>query len=230
MLMAHEVKAQKVSAMFGSIAERYDVTNSVLSCGIHWLWKRRIASLVPEGARVLDLCTGTGDLLPLLSKRASEVVGADFCLPMLEQAERRGFVKGNVSLVQADALAMPFEDNSFTAMTIAFGVRNFEDLQAGLQESFRVLAPGSKLLVLEFGQPHLPGWRELYNLYSRFIMPFIGGLLTGNREAYEYLPGTAAAFPCRDKFTDILQQCGFHLARYTSLSGGIAYIYQAEKP
>lgn len=228
--MGYSVEAQQVSAMFGSIAPKYDITNSVLSLGIHWLWKQRLVNLVPEGGRVLDLCTGTGDLLPLLAKRSSEVVGADFCLPMLQRARDRGFTSDQVQLVQTDALSLAFENASFDSVTIAFGVRNFQDLRAGLKEAYRVLAPQGTLLILEFGQPTVPVWKELYGFYSRFLMPTIGGLLTGNRAAYEYLPRTAASFPCGAKFVDILEECGFSSDQIISLSGGIAYIYHAIKP
>lgn len=221
-----KVVAHEVQAMFGSIAPRYDITNSVLSMGIHHLWKRLVVRRVPAGVGpVLDLCTGTGDLLPLLERRAHGVIGGDFCLPMLECGRARG--RSKAPLVQCDALNLPFAAETFAAVTVAFGVRNLEDLRRGLAEMQRVIQPGGKLIVLEFGQPRWAPFRAVYNWYSAVLMPWIGGVLTGNRSAYTYLPKTAKAFPCGAAFEDILREVGFQTTRCDSLSGGIAYIYEA---
>jgi len=224
--MTYQVKSAEVQSMFGSIARRYDITNSVLSMGVHRLWKKMVSARVPRDGKVLDLCTGTGDLLPLLAERCKEVVGGDFCEPMLDIARER---YPKIKLVQCDALNLPFENDSFDAVTVAFGVRNLESLDKGLREMNRVLKPGGTLVVLEFGQPTFPVWRQIYQLYSRFIMPTIGGLLTGNRAAYEYLPQTAAKFPCAGDFAHRMEEAGFSRTRYLSLTGGIAYIYDGKK-
>jgi demethylmenaquinone methyltransferase/2-methoxy-6-polyprenyl-1,4-benzoquinol methylase len=222
------VVGSEVQRMFGSIAARYDLTNSVLSLGIHHLWKHLVVRRVPRGAGpVLDLCTGTGDLLPLLERRTTGVVGGDFCLPMLERGRERG--RSDAPLVQCDALNLPFPDRTFTAVTVAFGVRNLEDVRRGLKEIRRVLTPGGKLVILEFGQPTWAPFRAVYNWYSRVLMPWIGGLLTGNRSAYTYLPETAKAFPSGGDFEVILREAGFSATRYDPLSGGIAYIYEGTR-
>ncbi|MCO6430447.1 MAG: bifunctional demethylmenaquinone methyltransferase/2-methoxy-6-polyprenyl-1,4-benzoquinol methylase UbiE [Deltaproteobacteria bacterium] len=224
------MSADSVREMFSSIAGRYDLANSVLSMGIHHSWRRKLISVVPADPSLsaLDLCTGTGDLLPLLMERFGKVTGADFCLPMLEIARQKPSCKG-ASIVQADALNLPFADGSFDIVTVAFGVRNFADLDRGLAEIWRVLKPGGSMLILEFGQPknRLFGW--LYNCYCRYLMPLIGGALTGNRAAYQYLPETAKNFPCRQEFIAILERHGFQQCSFQSLTGGIAYCYQARK-
>lgn len=222
------VVAHEVQAMFGSIAPRYDLTNSVLSMGIHHLWKRLVVRRVPRGVGpVLDLCTGTGDLLPLLEKRTHGVVGGDFCLPMLECGRARG--RSKAPLVQCDALNLPFADETFAALTVAFGVRNLEDVRRGLSEMRRVLRPGGRLVILEFGQPGWAPFRWIYTWYSAVLMPWIGGVLTGNKGAYTYLPRTAKSFPCGADFEAILREVGFEVTRYDSLSGGIAFLYEATR-
>lgn len=225
-------KAREVQDMFASIAKRYDLANSVLSFGTHHVWRRALVGMLPRSSdkRVLDLCTGTADLVPLLEKRFGRVTGADFCLPMLEIGKRKIAASGSgAALCQSDAHHLPFADESFDIVTVAFGVRNFECLETGLCEISRVLAPGGKALVLEFGQPWLPGFGELYSFYSARLMPLIGGWVTGNRAAYQYLPRTAGSFPCRDAFESILKRCGFAPIRRKSLTFGIAYAYLAEK-
>jgi len=221
-----EVIAGQVRDMFASIARRYDLTNSVLSFGLHHLWKRAVARRLPVGtARTLDLCTGTGDLIPLLASRTQELTAGDFCAPMLEVARQRGLDR-MATLVQCDALSLPFAEGAFNVVTCAFGVRNLESLERGLKEMRRVLAPGGALIVLEFGQPNGPLFGPLYRFYSRRVMPMVGGVLTGNRAAYEYLPETAKAFPCGMDFTRIAEQCGFSEATSTPLTGGIAWLYE----
>ena len=218
--------------MFGAIAERYDYANRVLSAGIDKRWRSRLLSLAPEWSgsasdspRVLDLCTGTGDLLALLKERyGSSVMGADFCLPMLQNNRA-----GNFALTQADALQLPFRENTFDLVTVAFGVRNFENLEHGLKEIRRTLKPGGMLLVLEFGQPTNSVLRFLYNWYSAFILPRLGKLITGNREAYLYLPRTAAKFPFGEAFAWIGETCGLSSVAFAPLSGGIAYAYSFRK-
>ena len=222
-------EALTVQKMFSDIAPRYDLANSVLSFGIHHLWRRILVRMLPasQDKLVLDLCTGTGDLLPILKKRFGNVVGADFCLPMLQFARSKN--EKSTEIMQADALCLPFKDQSFDIVTVAFGVRNFEDLEKGLREIQRVLKSDGKILVLEFGQPNSLFFGSLYSFYSKYLMPLIGGAISGNRKAYEYLPETASHFPCAEKFESILKSCGFTAARHKTLTGGIAYAYCAEK-
>jgi len=214
--------------MFASIAKRYDLTNSVLSVGIHHLWRRELLSRIPKTGDPdrlsIDLCTGTGILLQALQHRGGRVIGADFCLPMLDLA-RVASHELVAPVVQSDAQQLPFPDQCADIITVAFGVRNLESLDRGLREMRRVLKPNGKLLVLEFGQP--TGVMALpFAFYSRYLMPIIGGILTGNRSAYEYLPQTSKRFPCREAFLQIAKQVGFREGRFTSLSGGIAYLYE----
>lgn len=223
-------KAQKVQAMFGSIANRYDLGNSVLSFGIHHYWRWRLLRMVASQSDgiALDVCTGTGDLLPLLRKKfGGTVLGLDFCLPMLECANSKTAITDvDVSLVQGDGLQLPFADETFDCITVSFGVRNFADLVTGLVELKRVLKPTGTLLILEFGQPKIPVFAMLYRWYSRVIMPVIGGMITGNREAYSYLPETASVFPCGKDFETVLQSVGLQPVRSAALTAGIAYAYQ----
>lgn len=218
-----------VHKMFSSIAARYDIVNSVLSFGIHHYWKRVLVNSVPAdtNSNVLDLCTGTGDLLPLLERRFGRITGADFCEPMLEKSREK--YGSRFELVRADAMSLSFANESYDIVSIAFGVRNFEDLQKGLAEIYRVLKKGGSLLILEFGQPRNPIFGAFYKFYSRFIMPLIGGLISGNRQAYEYLPETAGRFPCGGEFVKILEQADFRQCSFRPLTGGIAYCYTAKK-
>jgi demethylmenaquinone methyltransferase/2-methoxy-6-polyprenyl-1,4-benzoquinol methylase len=231
--MQYTAVSTEVRTMFGSIAQRYDLTNSVLSLGIHHAWRRALINLLPVSTNhsVLDLCTGTGNLLPLLQKRFGPVVGADFCMPMLIAGKNRfaGSGKEVFPVAQADGLSLPFAENTFDIVTVAFGVRNFEKVEVGLGEIRRVLKTGGHLLVLEFGQPKIPVWAQFYQFYSKHIMPLIGGLLTGNRHAYTYLPQTAKNFPCGDAFKALLERCGYSTIKAKSLTGGIAYVYDGQK-
>lgn len=228
------VVASEVQAMFGSIARRYDLANSVLSLGIHHSWRRKLVRLLPErrGGLVLDLCSGTGDLIPLLEARFGTVIGGDFCYPMLHSGRAKFAAAGKTipRFIQSDALQLPFPDRSFDIVSVAFGVRNFENTRAGLKEILRVLKPDGRLLVLEFGQPRSPVFGALYRFYSRFVMPLIGGVLTGNRQAYTYLPQTAAAFPCGVEFARLLEEVGFVAPVYRPLTLGIAFAYSAARP
>jgi demethylmenaquinone methyltransferase/2-methoxy-6-polyprenyl-1,4-benzoquinol methylase len=217
--------------MFSSIAPRYDLANQVLSMGTHQGWRKRavLASGVRPGGRVLDCATGTGDLAFAFQSvvgQTGEVVGTDFCEPMLvhakQKAERLGLP---MKFEPADALALPFPKASFDVASIAFGIRNVDDPKRCLQEMARVVKPGGRVVVLEFGQPNgLFG--VLYRFYSRFFMPLLGGLLTGNRAAFHYLPKTAAAFPAGDKFLGLMREAAvFDGVDARPQTLGIAYIY-----
>jgi demethylmenaquinone methyltransferase/2-methoxy-6-polyprenyl-1,4-benzoquinol methylase len=219
--------------MFNSIAKNYDLGNTVLSFGIHHYWRKVLVRLLPKSnnLKVLDICTGTGDLLPLLEQRFAEhhpeqVQGIDFSDAMLDRS-RSKYPKYKVQ--QADALALPFGADLFGLASVAFGVRNFAILQDGLREAYRVLKPEGYFLVLEFGQPKIPIFSQVYQFYSKHIMPIIGGLVTGNRQAYSYLPETAKQFPCGTDFGDELKQAGFSVLKIKSLFFGIAYAYLAQK-
>ena len=227
--------SEQVREMFSSIAPRYDVTNVVLSLGVDRLW-RRVAvrqSGAVTGARVLDCATGTGDLALALRRAVGPtgtVVGMDFCAAMLgparEKARRAGLY--DVRFDEGDALALPYLAASFDVATIAFGIRNVDDPVRCLKEMARVVRPGGRVVVLEFGQPS-GLWGGLYRLYSRALMPAVGGLLTGNRAAYAYLPRTAAAFPASERFLALMDEAvAFSARRAVPLSGGIAFVYVGE--
>ena len=221
----------EVRQMFSSIATRYDVTNEVLSLGIHRLWRRRAVRL--SGARpgdaVLDCATGTGDLALAFKRRVGEagrVVGSDFCPEMLDSAPAKAAREGlDVRFQVADVLALPFADASFDVASIAFGIRNVDDPVKCLSELARVVRPGGRVVVLEFGQP-TGFFGALFRFYSRVVMPRVGGLLTGNRAAYEYLPRTSAAFPSGERFLTLMEQAGAYQEKVAhALTFGTSYVY-----
>ncbi|NOK36008.1 bifunctional demethylmenaquinone methyltransferase/2-methoxy-6-polyprenyl-1,4-benzoquinol methylase UbiE [Corallococcus exercitus] len=221
----------EVRQMFSSIATRYDVTNEVLSLGIHRLWRRSAVKLsgAKEGSHVLDCATGTGDLALAFKRKVGStgrVVGTDFCPEMLESAPAKAAKAGlEVEFQVQDAMALTLPDNSFDVASISFGIRNVDDPVKCLQEMARVVRPGGRVVVLEFGQPTGP-YGALFRFYSKTVMPAIGGLLTGNRAAYQYLPRTAAAFPAGDRFLSLMDQAGAYSERAAHpLLFGTAYVY-----
>jgi demethylmenaquinone methyltransferase/2-methoxy-6-polyprenyl-1,4-benzoquinol methylase len=221
----------QVRDMFASIAPRYDAANEVLSLGVHQSWRRAAvqAARLEPGQRALDCATGTGDLALELARAAGEtgqVVGTDFCAPMLEPAPAKAARRGlQVRFSVADALALPFREGEFDAATIAFGIRNVDDPVRCLREMARVVKPGGRVVVLEFGQPR-GAFGALFRAYSRGVMPLVGGLLTGNRQAYEYLPRTAAAFPAGDRFLALMDEArSFQSRTARPLTFGTAFVY-----
>jgi demethylmenaquinone methyltransferase/2-methoxy-6-polyprenyl-1,4-benzoquinol methylase len=221
----------QVRQMFAQIAPRYDLANEVLSLGIHRWW-RRIAvreSGVRPGQSVLDCATGTGDLA-LAFKRAvgptGKVIGTDFCAEMLAVAPQKALRAGlEVEFEVADATALPYPKASFDVTAIAFGIRNVDDPMRCLRELARVTRPGGRVVVLEFGQPR-GAFGSLFRLYSAKIMPWLGGALTGQRSAYEYLPRTAASFPSGDRFLTMMAEASaFSELKASPLTFGTAYVY-----
>lgn len=221
-------KGKQVQRLFGGIARRYDLANHLLSGGLDFLWRRRAAKIVAHWAptRLLDLATGSGDLALALMKRipAAEIVGADFCLPMLHEARRKGVPQ----LVQADALNLPFASESFDALTIAFGLRNMENWERALGEMARVLKPGGHVLVLDFSVPKRP-LRGLYRFYLHRVLPRIAGMVTGDQSAYEYLGASIEEFPQDEKMCALIESAGFREANCQPLTGGIVSLYTAER-
>jgi demethylmenaquinone methyltransferase / 2-methoxy-6-polyprenyl-1,4-benzoquinol methylase len=223
--------SEKVRTMFASIADKYDVTNSVLSLGIHHLWRKKAVRLsgAASGDRVLDCATGTGDLAITFKKKVGDlgyVKGTDFCQEMIDPAPLKAKNKGLViDFEVADAMELPYDDHSFDISSISFGIRNVDDPLICLKEMARVVRPGGRVVVLEFGQPKgIMSWP--YRFYSKYIIPFVGGVLTGNRDAYQYLPETSAAFPAGVAFLELMQRSGsFKSQESHKLNGGIAYIY-----
>ncbi len=222
----------EVRQMFSSIATRYDVTNEVLSFGIHRLWRRKAIRLsgAKPGDAVLDCATGTGDLAIAFKHTVGgdgRVVGTDFCPEMLESAPAKASREGlEIEFAVADAMDLRgYADNSFDVASISFGIRNVDDPVQCLKEMARVVKPGGRVVVLEFGQPNgLYG--GLFRFYSKVLMPFVGGLLTGNRAAYQYLPRTAAAFPAGEKFLELMDRSGAYRKRVAHpLTFGTAFVY-----
>ena len=226
----------RVQKMFSSIAAGYDRTNNVLSAGIHHLWRKKLVneSGAQRGHRVLDCATGTGDLAIEFKKAVGpegHVVGTDFCAEMLDFAPDKA-AKNNQHIVfeTADVTQLPYADNCFDISSISFGIRNVQDPGRGIAELARVIKPGGRVMILEFGQPSWPVFSQAYDFYSRRILPQIGGWITGRKDAYDYLQSTSAQFPCGAEFKDLMHRsANFSNVEYQALTGGIAYIYKATK-
>jgi len=222
--------------MFADVAPRYDLLNHLLSFQIDRTWRnvlgKRLATILARpDALVLDLCCGTGDVLFHLEKRAAaRVLGADFCHPMLVSARSKAVSRGREArLVEADALELPLADNSLDAISIAFGFRNLTNYRAGLAEFHRVLKPGGVLAILEFSHPR--GWlmKSSCDFYSSVVVPAVGALLSGSREAYRYLPESIRLFPGASELQAMIESCGFAEADFKLLTGGIAALHTSQK-
>ncbi|MCG2633997.1 MAG: bifunctional demethylmenaquinone methyltransferase/2-methoxy-6-polyprenyl-1,4-benzoquinol methylase UbiE [Gammaproteobacteria bacterium] len=230
-------KARRVGGVFTSVAGRYDLMNDLLSLGLHRLWKRftvEMARLRP-GETVLDLAGGTGDLTRLMSPRVGptgRIILADFNQAMLEQGRAlltdKGIVE-NVRYLQADAQQLPFPDNSFHCITIAFGLRNVTDKAAALASMQRVLRPGGRLLILEFSELNLPPLKPVYDLYSFKLMPKIGSLIAGDADSYRYLAESIRMHPDQETLKQMMITAGFSRCRYHNLSGGIVAVHSGYK-
>lgn len=217
-----------VKAAFGRIADRYVSTNHILSLGTDILWRRKVAQKVAlwSARNLLDVATGTGDLALAIQKYSpqTEVIGTDFCEEMLAHASRRGVKK----TLQADAMALPFEDNSFDVLTVAFGLRNMEHWQKALEEMKRVLRPKGHLAVLDFSLPQNL-LAKPYAFYLDKMLPKMAGFLTGDKHAYAYLAKSIHAFPSGKDMCQLMECSGFIHPTSQPLSGGIASLYTAEK-
>jgi demethylmenaquinone methyltransferase/2-methoxy-6-polyprenyl-1,4-benzoquinol methylase len=215
--------------MFGSIAGRYDRANTILSGGIHHRWRRKTVrwSGARRGDRVLDCATGTGDLAIAFKRAVGDagvVIGTDFTPEMLELARTKA---KNVDFDLADVTRLPFDDASFDVSSIAFGIRNVADPRAGIRELARVVKSGGRVMILEFGQPPNSGFRALYDFYRRHILPRVGGIVTGEQAAYEYLDRSAGAFPSGDAFVRLMHEsAAFQSIEYERLMFGVAYVYR----
>lgn len=225
-------KAELVKDVFDSVATRYDIMNDLMSAGLHRLWKRHTieqASVRP-GHSVLDLAGGTGDLALRFARRvgpAGHVVLADINAAMLDEGRKRlvnAGIAGNLSIAQVDAQNLPFADNSFDRITIAFGLRNITDKEAALRSMFRVLKPAGKLLLLEFSKP-AEILQPAYDLYSFKILPLIGKLVAKDEDSYRYLAESIRMHPDQETLCDMLQDAGFERCRYENLAGGIVALH-----
>jgi demethylmenaquinone methyltransferase / 2-methoxy-6-polyprenyl-1,4-benzoquinol methylase len=223
-----------VRGMFARVARRYDLANHLLSCNVDRFWRARtVRRLEPvlrnPAARVLDICCGTGDLVVALERvRGAPVLGSDFCHPMLVAARRKFARRGELSpLFEADALALPLADASLDLLTVAFGFRNLANYEAGLREIRRVLRPGGTAAILEFSQPPNPAFAALYHFYARKILPALGGIISGDRGAYRYLPESVRKFPGPAELAEALRAAGFADVRYEYMTGGIVALHLA---
>jgi demethylmenaquinone methyltransferase/2-methoxy-6-polyprenyl-1,4-benzoquinol methylase len=222
-------KTSEIQGMFGRIAHRYDLLNRVLSLGRDVSWRRAVARRVAAAnpGVVLDVCTGTGDLG--FAIRAPLVLGADFCLPMLDLASEKAISRGlSLPVFAADALKLPIPDASVDVVTVAFGVRNFSDLDAGLSELARVLRPGGLLVVLEFSRPEGP-LAPLLGWWARIVPPRIGRILSGDPEAYSYLPASVSSFADSAEMCRRLVEAGLDDVRARPLTGGVASLYEGTR-
>jgi demethylmenaquinone methyltransferase/2-methoxy-6-polyprenyl-1,4-benzoquinol methylase len=222
--------------MFDAIAPRYDLLNHVLSAGMDRRWRNRAieALALPPGTRMLDLCTGTADLAIAATQLVApvSVIGVDFSSEMLRLglAKIRGLhVEQSIRLVRGDAARIPVGSGSCDAATIGFGIRNVAEPARALAEISRVLRPGGRLAILEFGQPRIPGIKTLYAWYFRYLLPLVGRTVSKHRSAYSYLPASVGAFPSPDEFMSTISKNGFDRVRVISLTFGIVHLFIAEK-
>lgn len=219
----------RIRSMFASISSRYDRANTVLSGGVHHLWRRRAvrAAAIRPGSRVLDCATGTGDLAIAFHKAGAQVVGTDFVPEMLDYARAK---TRDVTFEVADVTRLPYADGTFDAASISFGIRNVGEPRKGIAEMARVVRPGGRVIVLEFGQPRNRLFSTLYDAYTRHLLPRLGGLVTGKKDAYEYLQKSAGRFPSGETFVQLMRESAdFASIDYVPLTFGIAYLYRGIK-
>ncbi len=230
-------KGKRVISHFNTVARRYDLMNTILSFGIHYLWKRTAVKMLKlkPGDRVIDLCGGTGDLAMAAGRSigpTGEMVLYDINREMMIAGRDRvlssPFGK-QTFYVQGDAEMIAFPDSSFDAAMVGFGIRNLTHVEKGFKEMYRVLKTGGKMMCLEFSKPSAPIFRWLYDLYSFYIMPFLGGLVVGSKEAYRHLPESIRVFPLPEELTRLLENIGFHGVTHRKLTNGIAVVHLGEK-
>jgi demethylmenaquinone methyltransferase/2-methoxy-6-polyprenyl-1,4-benzoquinol methylase len=225
-----------VREMFSGIAGKYDFLNHFLSANIDKRWRRKVADelrdiLADPAAVVLDVACGTGDLSIELDRDSeARIIGTDFCRPMLViAAEKAANARRNIPFIESDALDLAFPDETFDAVTIAFGLRNLANLKDGISELRRVLKRGGKLAILEFSSPVVPGFRQAFNFYFSHILPRLGGAVSGSRGAYEYLPDSVSKFPNQKRLASLLESSGFSDVAFRNMTGGIAALHTGVK-
>lgn len=230
-------KANRVAEVFHSVADKYDVMNDVMSFGVHRLWKRLTidAAGAKQGSQVLDLAGGTGDLASKFARivgKSGKVVLSDINASMLENGRKRltdQGIAGNIEYVQANAECLPFADNTFDIITIAFGLRNVTNKDAALRSMFRVIKPGGRLLVLEFSKPVLPGLAPLYDQYSFKLLPMMGKLIANDADSYRYLAESIRMHPDQATLQGMMEAAGFERVTYTNMTGGIVALHKGFK-
>jgi demethylmenaquinone methyltransferase/2-methoxy-6-polyprenyl-1,4-benzoquinol methylase len=224
--------------MFARISGRYDLLNHLLSGNTDKRWRKLVAkrlqpALTSPDARALDVACGTGDLsLALVAATRARVTGLDFCRPMLEHAARKAQdgVDARCVFIEGDALRLPFRDETFDAVSIAFGLRNLASVERGLSELLRVLKPGGRACILEFSKPVVPGFNALFQFYFTRVLPRIGGMISGSSSAYEYLPASVTRFPDQKRLAGMMREAGFFEVEYKNLTGGIAAMHLGTRP
>jgi demethylmenaquinone methyltransferase/2-methoxy-6-polyprenyl-1,4-benzoquinol methylase len=232
---ADETRAQRVNDLFATIAPRYDLINDLQSFGLHRAWKRRLIQLaaVRPGVQALDLCCGTGDVAFALADAGAKVTGADFSEPMLEVARKRSQSRRSrreetLTFLQADALHLPLPASAFDIVTIAYGLRNLADFRAGLVEMLRVLKPGGKLLILDFGKPGFAPWRAAYFTYLKLFVPVFGKIFCGNSATHAYILESLKKYPAQKGIAALLNELGCDV-KIENLLGGVMSINTAVK-
>lgn len=230
-------KVKWVRRHFNTVADKYDFMNTLLSFGTHYIWKRLAVRMMglKEGDRVLDVCGGTADLTLLAAEnvgKSGRVVLYDINWAMMAAGRPKVLSSpyaGNVAYVQGDAEKIAFKDNTFNGAMVGFGIRNLTHMEEGFKEMHRVLKPGGKFMCLEFSEPITFWFRSLYDFYSFYIMPFVGKLLAGSRQAYTYLPESIRLFPSPDELKATLENIGFRQVRYRRFTNGIAVVHTGIK-
>ncbi len=228
-------KKEQVARMFDNIARNYDFLNHFLSLGIDILWRKKAVKMLrPEQPKlILDIATGTGDFaIETLALNPDKVIGVDISAGMLEIGKQKIQKKGMIDKIEmqlGDSEKLLFEDNTFDALTVAFGVRNYENLEKGLMDMYRVLKPNGTVVILEFSQPEVFPMKQLYQFYFKFILPLIGKVVSKDNSAYTYLPESVQAFPYGKQFAGILEDIGYRNVTITPLTFGISSIYMAKK-
>lgn len=229
-------KGEKIQQMFGAIAPRYDLLNRMLSFGIDRRWRKKAVQLLKyrDGARVLDVATGTGDVALEIARTtpaAVKITGADFCKEMVDLGRikvAQSPYAGRIDFTVAPCEDLPFPNETFDSITIAFGIRNVVDRKLGLAEMWRVLRPGGRMIILEFSTPRSQLFRQIYYFYFRRLLPVIGGLIS-KYNAYKYLPDSVLEFPSHEEFAAMIEEAGFRSVHIKELTFGIASIYVGDK-
>ena len=228
-------KKEEVAEMFNNISANYDFLNHFLSLGIDHLWRKKAIKQLKnlEVKKVIDIATGTGDFaIASLKLNPDEVIGVDISSGMLEVGSKKMKNKGHdktIKMILGDSENLAFEDNYFDALTVGFGVRNFENLEKGLSEMLRVIRPGGKIVILEFSKPKKFPVKQVFSFYSKYFIPFFGKRISKDQQAYAYLPESVAAFPEGKEFENILKKLNYKSVQSIILSGGIATIYTGTK-
>lgn len=240
---AHDKQPSKeffIKSLFGRIAKRYDLLNDLMTFSLHRIWKQKTIKSCDlskiSNAKILDLCTGTGDLAFMWARqtRVKEVIGIDTCVPMLEEArvkltKQNNYIRPKIKFVEGDTLDLPYEDEYFHAVTIGFGLRNVEDLQKALTEIKRVLKPGGYVACLDLGHPHIPLVDMLYKKIFLKLVPILGSQIAHDKDAYQYLVNSLKTWPSQRELSQIFWDMGFKRSYYQDLALGTVAIVVAEK-